>query len=428
MIAGEPGAADTRRLLIGCIADDFTGGTDIGNTLAREGLDVIQTVGVPGPHDPIPATDALVVALKSRTIPVADAVGLSSEALAWLRARGAEHIYFKYCSTFDSRPDGNIGPVADRLLDDLGSSFTVVCPAFPETGRTVFQGHLFVGDRLLAESSMARHPLTPMTDSNVVRLLAAQTRRTVALVPHDIVDRGASALATRLDQARHAGIGYAVVDATSDRDLRTIAEAAAGLELVTGASGLARGLPAAYGHEARPVSGNGVVTPRGPAAVIAGSASQATREQVRRLAAMARTVAVDPRTWRSDLADDVIAEALAAASEGPLLVHAINEPDAVADAQRELGVAEAGAIVERALAAIAVRLVGGGIRRIVVAGGETSAAVVQALGVTSLRIGAEIAPGVPACVTLDERPLALVLKSGNFGGPDFFLDALRALP
>lgn len=435
--AGAPTAPNepdgpTGGLVLGCVADDFTGATDLGSTLVGEGMSVVQTVGVPAPGS-VPAADALVVALKSRTAPVADAVAQSLAAFRVLRDAGARRFYFKYCSTFDSRADGNIGPVADALLDALGSTFTVVCPTFPETGRTVFQGHLFVGHELLSESPMADHPLTPMTDSSVVRLMRRQTRRAVGLVPLPVVDEGAGAISAALDAIRADGGGYAVVDAVTDRDLRAIAAAGADLPLLTGASGLARGVPGALRAEGLLGPRRAAVAfepPVGAAAVLVGSVSAATRRQVACFEASARAFELDPLRLASGVDDvrAIVASGVAGSGDRPILVRTALDPAAIAAAQHELGVERSGALVEEALAEAARVLVATGVRRLVVAGGETSAAVVRALGVEALSIGPDIAPGVPWCVSLGEPRLALALKSGNFGADTFFLDALAALP
>ena len=315
--------------------------------------------------------------------------------------------------------------MADALLDAVGGQLTIVCPAFPANGRTVYQGHLFVGDRLLSESSMARHPLTPMTDPDLVRFLGLQTPRGVGLVPHAVVRSGAEAIGRRLDELRGDGVAYAVADALADADLLALGEACADLPLVTGGSGVALGLPASYRRrgllpEARTAAD--VELPGGPTAVLAGSCSAATREQVRRLADRRPALRVDVD---SDV-DAVAAEAAAALAGGPVLVYSTAEPDEVARAQARLGAGEAGARIESLLGELAKRLVAAGARTLVVAGGETSGAVLQALGIRALAVGREIAPGVPWMRTLGDPPLALALKSGNFGGPDFFLEALEA--
>jgi uncharacterized protein YgbK (DUF1537 family) len=410
-------------ILLGAVADDMTGATDLCSTLRNEGMRVVQTIGVV-PDLELPGADAVVVALKSRTAPPHEAVADSRAALARLRELGARRFFFKVCSTFDSTPEGNIGPVADALLDDLDAGLAVVCPAYPTNGRTVYRGHLFVGDRLLSESSMARHPLTPMTDPDLVRVLGRQTPRRVGLVPLAVVRRGADAIGARLDELREGGFSYAVADAVEDDDLRAIGAACAGLRLVVGGSGVALGLPANFGlGRSEPAAPPAV---EGPAVVIAGSCSAATQEQVRRFAERHPAVKVDvlDAVGRRDGADAIAAEALPRLAGEPVLVYTTAEPDEVARVQERVGAGTASAAAETVLGELARRFVAAGARRIVVAGGETSGAVLQALGVRALAVGPDIAPGVPWMTTLDEPRLALALKSGNFGGPDFFLEAL----
>lgn len=417
-------------ILVGCIADDFTGATDLAGMLVKSGFRTVQTIGLPdGP--PPPDVDAVVVALKSRTTPAAEAVSESVAALDWLRDTGARQIYFKYCSTFDSTPAGNIGPVADALLDRLGADFTVVCPAFPANARTIYKGCLFVGDVLLSESGMRDHPLTPMTDPSLVRLMAAQTARTVGLVPHETVRLGADAIRDAFGRLRRDGVTYAVVDALANEDLLALGAACSGLALVTAGSGLALGLAANFGDELRAGAGGGAADrlplTAGKRAVVSGSCSTATRRQVALMADRHPSFPVLP----ADLAkgvDEVVRRALVWAGEhqGPILVYATAEPDAVRAAQAAYGTAATGEMVETALARIAAGLVAGGVGQMIVAGGETSGAVVKELGVSVLTIGPEIDPGVPwtAAVLQDGRaPLALALKSGNFGSDDFFLKA-----
>jgi uncharacterized protein YgbK (DUF1537 family) len=421
-------------LLIGAVADDFTGGTDLAGMLVRHGLRTILTVGVPAV--PLPAdVDAVVVALKSRTIAPAEAVALSLEALAFLRAQACRQIYFKYCSTFDSTPEGNIGPVAEALMAALGTDLTIFCPAFPANGRTVYQGHLFVGAQLLSDSSMRHHPLTPMTDANLVRVLQAQARRQVGLVDAATVAAGPHAIATRLAELQQQGQGLAVVDTVSDLDLEQLGAACAGLPLVTGGSGLALGLARALREQGRLPAvqqSDALAPPRGAAAVIAGSCSAATQGQVAMMRAQAPSFAVTPE----DLAGgrDVVAAALDWArprlGHAPVLIASTAPPGEVRAAQQRHGAEALGAAIEQALAAIAVGLVDAGVGRLIVAGGETSGAVVGALGVAGLRIGPQIDPGVPWTQAIGrdaDASLSLALKSGNFGTPDFFLKAWAVL-
>ncbi|WP_076998931.1 3-oxo-tetronate kinase [Variovorax sp. KK3] len=421
-------------LLLGCIADDFTGATDLANNLVRAGMRVVQTIGVP--DGPLAAeVDAVVVALKSRTIAPAEAVAQSLEALTWLQAQGARQIYFKYCSTFDSTPRGNIGPVTEALMDALGCDFTIATPAFPDNKRTVFKGYLFAGDVLLDESGMEKHPLTPMTDPNLVRVLQAQTRRKVGLIDHAVVARGAAAIGERIAALRAEGVGIAIVDAVSNEDLLRLGPALADFPLVTAGSGVAIGLAGNFGI-APSAGASALPAAGGLAAVVSGSCSLATNRQVRDFIATGRpAMAIDPLRIASGA--DVAAEALAWAEPllrdgaGPVLVYSTAESGAVQSVQGRLGVDEAGAMVERTIAAVARGLVERGVRRLVVAGGETSGACVQALGIAQMQIGMQIDPGVPWCHAFAEaasgQGLHIALKSGNFGTDDFFTKAFGVL-
>jgi len=437
MSGAQPG-----RALLGCIADDFTGATDLANMLVRGGMRTVQTIGVPEAQEVAAAArgaDALVVALKSRTIEAADAISQSLAALEWLRAQGCRQFFFKYCSTFDSTDAGNIGPVAEALLDALadlpGSGLTIACPAFPENGRTVYRGHLFVADALLNESGMENHPLTPMRDPNLVRVLERQTQGTVGLVRYDAVARGSDAVRVALAAEQAKGVRIAIADAISDSDLHTLGAACADMALLTGGSGLALGLPENFrraGLLSAACDAGALPRVDGGAAVLAGSASRATLGQVAAWRASRPSFRLDPLALAhgEPLVEQAVAfarEHFEASTPEPVLVYATATPDEVRAAQHELGVERAGALVEAALASIARALHALGVRRFVVAGGETSGAVVQALGVRALRIGTQIDPGVPATVSIGPTPLALALKSGNFGSVDFFEKALRQL-
>lgn len=430
--------------LLGCIADDFTGATDLANNLVRGGMRTVQTIGVPTHSDAPVDADAIVVALKSRTIAAEDAVAQSLAALRWLQNQGVQQVYFKYCSTFDSTAQGNIGPVTEALLDALhgpghgkSEGFTIACPAFPENQRTVFKGHLFVGDVLLSDSGMRHHPLTPMTDANLVRVMQAQTRRKVGLVPLDVVARGTDAIRARFAALQADGVGVAVVDAVSNADLMVIGLALADMKLITAGSGIALGLPQNWHAEGLLKTGtaaDALPDASGHRAVVSGSCSVATNAQVAHFKQNgAAAFAIDPLTLAAG--DDVISAALAWAqpklNDGPVLIYATAEPASVLAAQAKLGVARAGEIVEHALSHIAVGLVKLGVRQLLVAGGETSGAVVQALGVQRMTIGPQIDPGVPwTSVTSPACPgehLHMALKSGNFGSTDFFTKAFTVL-
>ncbi|KPY06784.1 HopAN1 protein [Pseudomonas coronafaciens pv. oryzae] len=422
---------NTARPLLGCIADDFTGATDLANMLVRGGMRTVQSIGIPSAEMAAGLdADAIVIALKSRTTPSAEAVAESLAALEWLRERGCEQIFFKYCSTFDSTAAGNIGQVSEALLEQLGSDFTLACPAFPENGRTIFRGHLFVQDQLLSESGMQNHPLTPMTDANLVRVLQAQTTHKVGLLRYDTVAKGVESVRGKIAELRAEGVSMAIADALSDADLYTLGEACADLPLLTGGSGLALGLPGNFrkAGKLRDIDAAKQIAISGGEVVLAGSASVATNGQVAAwLEANRPALRINPL----DLAagKPVVEQALAFARDAAqtVLIYATSTPDEVKAVQKELGVERSGAMVEAALGEIAKGLFDAGVRRFVVAGGETSGAVVQALGVQLLQIGAQIDPGVPATVSSGSEPLALALKSGNFGARDFFAKALKHL-
>jgi len=430
-------------VLLGAIADDFTGATDLCNTLVRRGMKTVQLIDTPEGNAPVPDAEAVVIALKSRTIPVAYAVELSLNALAWLRQAGARQILFKYCSTFDSTDEGNIGPVAEALLDSLGAAgvsehgagFTLFCPAFPTLGRTIFKGYLFVGDVPLSESGMRDHPLTPMHDASLVRVLQRQSRGKVGLVQHATVAQGPAAIRAAFDALRAGGVRHAIVDAIADPDLEAIGEAARDFALITGGSGIALGLPENFRRDGLIGDGGGAdILPKigGKAAALSGSCSQATLAQLAYMRERAPVFQIDPLAANDrDIAAAALAWAGDRLGDQPILFAATAPPEQVAEAQAKLGREQAGALVEGIMATIAQGLVARGVRRLVVAGGETAGAVVQALGVTGLRIGRQIDPGVPWTVSLpgnsDQPSLALALKSGNFGAPDFFLRAFTAL-
>jgi uncharacterized protein YgbK (DUF1537 family) len=419
--------------ILGCIADDLTGATDVANALARRGMHVVQTIGAPRPDDPVPEAEAIVVALKSRTNPAKEAVAMSLTACRWLRQAGARQFYFKYCSTFDSTDEGNIGPVADALLDELGADFTIACPAFPETGRTIYLGHLFVGRVLLSDSPMRDHPLTPMRDANLVRVLGRQTRHKVGLVPLATMRQGPQAIRAAFETLRKDGTRYAVTDSVADNDLFLLDEACADLQLITGGSGAAIGLPENF-RRAGLIPKRDAVEPLpavgGLGAVVAGSSSQATLGQVAAMRARHPALALEPLKLAEDPKRAVAAAldwAKGKLAAGPVLIYASAPPGEVAAVQAKLGREHAGTMIEDALTEVARGLVEAGVKRLVVAGGETSGAVVQGLGVKALRIGPQIDPGVPATLSVEGPELALALKSGNFGAEDFFMKALDAL-
>lgn len=422
-------------LALGCIADDYTGASDLANTLTRAGLRTVQTIGIPADDLALPEVDAVVVSLKSRSIEAGLAVSRSRAADKWLRSRGASHVLFKICSTFDSTDAGNIGPVMDALRADCGEANVLVTPAFPETGRTIYQGNLFVGAVPLNESPLKDHPLNPMHDSNLVRVLARQSRTQIGLVDLATVARGADAVRARLAELAGKGIGAAIIDAVFDRDLETIGLVAAGHRLSVGASGMGLGLARALVSTGKVKSAAASSEPGaavgGPAACLAGSCSQATLQQIASAEKVMPVLHIDPDRilTGTDEVQRVLSWAKPRLAEGPVLIASSSTPDQVAALQARHGRDAAGHAIEQAMADIAENLVKTGVRRLVVAGGETSGAVVDRLQIPGFLVGAEIAAGVPVlrAVGAEAGEMLLALKSGNFGGPEFFSDALRLM-
>ncbi len=415
----------------GAIADDFTGATDLAGLLARSGVRVSLRIGVPQqpPSDTAPLE---IIALKCRTAPVEDAIAETLAALDWLRKAGAQRFFWKYCSTFDSTPRGNIGPVAEALMKALATEQTIYCPAFPENGRAIFMGNLFVGELPLDESPMKDHPLTPMRDSNLMRLLAPQVTKPVGLANRHVVAKGTEALRQRLGQLQSEGVAHVVVDAVANDDLSVIAEACGDMVLLTGGSAVAMPLPAIWisqGLVRKSDASHGTTHENGPAIILSGSCSAMTNRQVAACLAQGHpAVKLDPVELAADGATAAM-DWLSAHLQGPApLIYATAAPDAVRAAQTALGVERAGALIEDTLAACAVRARDLGFRQFVVAGGETSGSVTKALGISQLTVGREIAPGVPWCFAETAgHAVAITLKSGNFGGEDFFETALEVL-
>ena len=426
-------------LLLGCIADDFTGATDLANNLVRAGMRVVQTIGLP--DAPIPDDcNAVVIALKSRTIAPEQAVKQSLAALQWLNEQHVQQVYFKYCSTFDSwytgEVRGNIGPVTEALMQAMGCDFTIATPAFPDNQRTVFKGHLFVGDQLLSDSGMKNHPLTPMTDANLVHVLQAQCQRQVGLIDYRCVAKGVHAIAERITELKSQGISIAVVDALSNDDLLRLGPALADMPLVTAGSGVAIGLPSNWGIQPAADSAK-LPAARGQQAIISGSCSLATQGQVAHFVAQGGAAyQLDPLAWPSDtppadIAAQVVNWAAAHMASSPVLVYSTADAEQVKSVQAQRGTQHAGEHTEQVLAQVAQGLVQHGVSQLVVAGGETSGACVQALGISQLAIGAQIDPGVPWCYApsrfAPSGGLHITLKSGNFGSADFFTKAFQSL-
>lgn len=430
-------------LALGCIADDYTGASDLANTLTRAGLRTVQTIGVPSDDLELPEVDAVVVSLKSRSIEAGLAVERSRAAEKWLRGRGADHVLFKICSTFDSTDAGNIGPVMDALRADSGDAIVLVTPAFPETGRTVYQGNLFVGAVPLNESPLKNHPLNPMHDSNLVRVLARQSRTKIGLVDLAIIARGADAVRAHLAGLAAKGFGAAIADAVFERDLETIGTVALDHRVSVGASGiglgLARALVAAKRVKSHATAAVSETPVGGLAACLAGSCSQATLMQIARAEQIMPVLHLDPEAVIAGGAETqrALAWAKERLAKGPVLIASSSTPDQVSALQARHGRDAAGHAIEQAMADLAEGLVGFGVRRLVVAGGETSGAVVDRLRIPGFLVGPEIAAGVPVLRAVGgqkngqkngkDGDRLLALKSGNFGGPEFFADALKLM-
>ncbi len=418
-------------MLLGCIGDDFTGSSDLANTLAKQGMRVVQYSGVPESRA-ADYVEAGVVALKSRSIAPGDAIDQSLAALDWLRKQGCTQFFFKYCSTFDSTPEGNIGPVAEALAHELNANRVIVCPAFPGTGRSVYQGHLFVNDRLLNESGMENHPLTPMTDADLRRWLVPQTSFSVGHVSAGDVLAGATSIKQALQREHDSGARMIVVDALRDEDLMQIGEAADELPLITGGSGVALGLPANFRHRGQLAdSGSGWRGESGAVAALCGSCSNATRAQIAHhresgqpMHELSVTGVLNSDVTALQLADWVQQQWRQVPESIPL-VYSSADPAAVAKIQQAHGREQTAHALESLFAELSRQLVAAGARRLLVAGGETSGAVVEGLKLADLEIGPEIDPGVPALRA--GAQLVIALKSGNFGSVDFFGKAADVL-
>ncbi|MGC2778883.1 MAG: 3-oxo-tetronate kinase, partial [Bradyrhizobium sp.] len=416
----------------GCIADDYTGASDLANTLTRAGLRTVQTIGVPADDLALPEVDAVVVSLKSRSIEASLAVARSREADKWLRARGARHVLFKICSTFDSTDAGNIGPVMDALAGDAGDGIVLVTPAFPETKRTVYQGNLFVGGVPLNESPLKDHPLNPMHDANLVRVLGRQSSRKIGLVDLATVVHGPEAIGHRLEELAGQGIGAAIVDAVFDADLTAIGVAALASRVSVGASGIGLGLARALiaaGHvHSHSFAHHADAPVGGMAACLAGSCSQATLQQITQAQTIMPVLHLDAGRLvaGADETQRALAWALDRIGQGPVLIASSATPDQVSALQAKHGREAAGHAIEQAMADLAEGLIKAGVRRLIVAGGETSGAVVDRLNIPGFQVGREIAAGVPVlrAIGAETGDMLLALKSGNFGGPQFFSDAL----
>ena len=412
-------------MLLGCIGDDFTGSSDLANTLAKQGMHTVQYSGIPTDNAGA-GVEAGVIALKSRSIPVQEAIEQSLAALEWLQAQGCKQFFFKYCSTFDSTPEGNIGPVADALAERLNADCVIVCPAFPGTGRTLYMGHLFVNDVLLNESGLQNHPLNPMTDADIRRWLAQQSKRPVGHITAQDVEAGVERIQQQLQDEAAAGKRLIVVDAIHDKDLMTIGAAAIELPLITGGSGVALGLPDNFRRRGdiaeTPASWSGE---GGRCVALSGSCSVATRTQIAIHKENHPALEIGAgEVIRGTTTPQAVCQWIAL-QQGIPLVYSSAEPNVVVSVQKEFGIERSAQALEAFFAAVARQLVDSGVRRLISAGGETSGAVTEGLQIDTLEIGPEIDPGVPAMRASDN--LVIALKSGNFGAPDFFTKAARIL-
>lgn len=410
-------------MLLGVIADDFTGATDIAGFLVENGMRTVQLNGIPKKNIHVDA-DAVVISLKSRSCPAEQAINQSLEALRWLQVQGCQQFYFKYCSTFDSTAQGNIGPVTDALLAELNETFTIVCPALPVNGRTVFNGYLFVLGELLNESGMRHHPVTPMTDSSLVRLMNNQSQGECGLVNYQVIEQGVDAVVARFAQLQEEGKRYAVVDAINSTHLITLGQAVKSLKLITGGSGLAAGIAQNWANKLADQSeaqSAGLPT-KAPGVVLSGSCSVMTNQQVARYQSVAPHFAVDVEACLRDknyVQQAFIWVTAQLDSQYAPMVYATADPDKLKAIQTQYGAATSSEAVEQFFSQLAHQLQEFGIKNFIVAGGETSGIVTQSLGVTGFHIGPQIAPGVPWVQSIDGS-LSLALKSGNFGDERFF--------
>lgn len=416
---------------LGCIADDFTGATDLASMLARSGVNVSLRIGVPL-STPKNTAEIEVIALKTRSISASKAIEESLSALKWLKEAGAKKYFFKYCSTFDSTAEGNIGPVSEALMNELKVDQTIYCPAFPENGRSIYMGNLFVGQKLLSESSMKDHPLTPMNDSNLMRLLSAQVSRRVGLADRIVVNSGVNSLKEKLISLKENDVPHVIVDAVADTDLDTIASACQDMDFITGGSALAMPLAEFYKASGKiSANDNSFMNKKlnTGSIILSGSCSEMTIIQVKNFIQRgAAAFQLDP----IDLAENGVKKVLDWLSSQDftknIIIYATSDPDTVKKVQAELGVDMAGKIVEQGLSECAIAARELGIKNFIIAGGETSGAITKALNVRQLDIGIEIAPGVPWTFSgKRNNQIALSLKSGNFGSEEFFTEALNKL-
>jgi uncharacterized protein YgbK (DUF1537 family) len=412
----------TEPLAFAAIADDLTGGLELASLIRRGGVRCPLLLH-PGPRTDLAGLEAVVFGLKTRVIPARRAVAAFARAMDAIGRRGARQVFYKYCATFDSTPRGNIGPCADLLMERREAGFTLFCPAFPEVGRTVYQGHLFAGEVLISDSPKRFDPLTPMREPSLVKVLQAQTRRRVGLLPHAVLAEGVAAAAARAARLQADGIPYAIADTLDEADLAVTAEASVDWPLMTGGSSVAVYYPAlwrARGWMAGTDAPALPPPPPGPAVVVAGSCADRTFDQLAHFGERRPVLFLDPA--RALDGADLVAEALAWAGrglpDGAVAVATSARPDAVAALQRRLGRRRAARLAEDILARIAAGLHASGIRRFVISGGETSGAVLEALKVTALEVDSYVTAGQSHSMTTGPDPISFYLKSGKLGPVD----------
>lgn len=413
-------------MLLGVIADDFTGATDIAGFLVENGMRTIQVNGTPSEDMKINA-DAVVVSLKSRSCATQQAIIDSVKALKWLQSQGCQQFYFKYCSTFDSTAQGNIGPVTDALLDQLNEDFTVVCPSLPVNGRTVFNGHLFVLGQLLSESGMRNHPVTPMKNSNIVQLMDAQSRGETGLINYQIIEQGPDNIIKGFKALKAQGKRYAVVDAFNSQHIDNIGKSINGLKLITGGSGLASGIAKNWkSHLQDQTEAKKAGYPsKAPTVIFSGSCSLTTNKQVSHYKKKAPHLAINvehclnKNNYSQEVCDWVLSQTQSTLAP---LVYATADPQGLKKIQLKYGAEASSQAIENFFKQLAIKLKEKGVCNFIVAGGETSGVVTQSLQVDCFHIGPQIAPGVPWIKAVN-HPLSLALKSGNFGDETFFTKA-----
>jgi uncharacterized protein YgbK (DUF1537 family) len=406
------------------IADDLTGAVELASMLVRNGMPARLLTRRAGPEDAA-GVPALVMGLRIRTVPAARALAETGRALDLIRPLRPRRLFYKYCATFDSTPRGNIGPVAERLMAEMGVEFTGYCPAFPEVDRTVYRGHLFVGDALVSRSPKRFDPLTPMREPDLVRVLARQTAVPVGLVRTVDIAAGPDGVAARVAALQAEGIGHAIFDTTCEADLAVLARATADWPLMTGGSSIAAHYPALWGMAETPAP---LPKPAGHCAVLAGSCAERTEEQLAAFGRRRPVLRLDPERLMED--EDAVAAALDWAvprlPEGPVAIATTNPPEEVARLQARFGRHRLARRIERALGRIAAGLHGAGVRHFVIAGGETSGAVLDALRVPALDVGPYEAPGMSRAASRGGDPVLFHLKSGKLGPVDMFETAFVA--